>query len=261
MELIAILAIITFIILLICALFMLNNFYICDSHSCKAFKQAGKVSSVKGTKEYVIALLGELCNDGIWPFPYIGASILTPLSLWFVGIPLTVKNFAIVFFVSFVVIYFMFTFFGHHYGKVIAKYTAEYIRSNCTNPSTDEYHPPISDTHIESGRIVYDDHPPPPPPPPRDITPNNNSPSGYSSNSEVNNSKTTASEVNSSKTTGSEVNSSKTTGSEVNNPSMLRNVVGIMYNDNLSFDVGRNKIISKYDDNLVCFSDGGSKME
>lgn len=130
MLLVEILAIIAFVVLLAAACYMLISFYVCDSHNCKAFDEAANKAPV-GTKSYIIALMGELYNDGIWPIPYIGASILTPLSLWFIGIPITVRNFAIMFFVSFVTIYFMLTFFGHHYIRIISNYTIEYIRESC----------------------------------------------------------------------------------------------------------------------------------
>lgn len=137
-EVISVLAIITFMILLIFALYMLNDFYICSSdpsaRECKAFRQADKITKAKNgsNKDYFIALLGELCNDGIWPLPYIGAAILTPLSMFLIGVPITVRNFATMFLISFIVVYFMFTFFGHHYAKIIAKRTSEFIRSDCS---------------------------------------------------------------------------------------------------------------------------------
>lgn len=130
MLLIEIFAIIAFVILLIASVYMLVSFYVCDSQQCKAFKQA-EDTAPRGSKEYAITLLGELYNDGIWPFPYIGAAILTPLSLWFIGVPITVKNFAIVFLVSFITIYFLFSFFGHHYVRFVSSYVANYIQTNC----------------------------------------------------------------------------------------------------------------------------------
>jgi len=137
MELIDILAIITFVILLISAVWMLYNFYICDGHKCKAFNDAANVAE-PGTKQYIITLLDQMFNDGIWPIPYIGAAILTPLCLWFLGVPITVRNFAILFFVSFVTIYFMFGFFGHHYIRPIASYVTEYVRNSCPDPITED---------------------------------------------------------------------------------------------------------------------------
>lgn len=124
------LAIITFIVLLILAIVILLGIYICDSMHCKAFSEAAAVAE-PGTAEYATTILWETFNDGIWPIPYIGAAILTPLSLWFMGIPITVLNFAILFFVSFVTIYFMFSFFGHHYLRPLTRYVSEYIEENC----------------------------------------------------------------------------------------------------------------------------------
>lgn len=126
-------AVLAFLILLGASIFMLINFYVCDNQNCKAFNEAGKVAP-KGTKAYTIALLQEFFNDGIWPLPFIGGAIAAPLILWFVKIPITVLNFMIVFLVSFIVIYFMFSFFGHHYINFIAAYVISFIEANC--PST-----------------------------------------------------------------------------------------------------------------------------
>lgn len=134
MELIEIFTIVSFLTLLFASIYMLLSFYVCDKQTCKAFNQAADYGE-KGSTAYVIALLGELYNDGIWPFPYIGAAVLTVFSLWFVGAALTVKNFAIMFFISFITIYFLFSFFGHHYVRFIAQYTTDYIRNNCPDTS------------------------------------------------------------------------------------------------------------------------------
>ena len=129
------LAIITFIVLLGLCIYLLAMNYICDSNNCKAFKEADAVAE-PGTAQYATTILQETFNDGIWPIPYIGAAILTPLSLWFMGVPITVLNFAILFFVSFVTIYFMFSFFGHHYLRPLTRYVSEYIDENC--PAVDD---------------------------------------------------------------------------------------------------------------------------
>jgi hypothetical protein len=133
MLLIEVVAIIAFFVLLGAAIYMIVSFYVCDNQTCQAFIQSEKTAT-PGTKQYVLNLLDELYNDGIWPFPYIGAAILTPLSLWFLGKPITVKDFAIVFLVSFITIYFLFSFFGHHYIKFITNYVSDYIDNNCPNP-------------------------------------------------------------------------------------------------------------------------------
>jgi len=80
--------------------------------------------------------MGEFFNDGMWPLPYIGAAILTPLSLWFIGSPITILNFAILFFVSFATFYFILAFFGHHYVNFVVDYTTDYIRGTLNQPIT-----------------------------------------------------------------------------------------------------------------------------
>lgn len=142
MEVVDVLAIITFVVLLVAAIWMLVNFYVCDNHSCKVFNDAGAVAE-PGTQEYVIQLLDGLFGDGIWPVPYIGAAILTPISLWFMGIPITVRNYAILFFVSFATTYFIIGFFGHHYLRPIAEYVSDYVEDNC--PSSAEAIAPLYD--------------------------------------------------------------------------------------------------------------------
>jgi hypothetical protein len=130
MEIIDIIAIIIFVVLLISSLVMLIQFYICDNHNCKAFNCAS-IKGKKGSKEYTIALLEELCADGIWPLPYIGGTIITTLALWFIESPITTRNFAILFFVSFAISYFIISFLIHHYIEIILDYTIEYIENDC----------------------------------------------------------------------------------------------------------------------------------
>ncbi len=124
-------AVIAFFVLLISSCFMILNFYVCDYENCKAFVEADDVAP-RGTKEYTVALLGELYNDGIWALPYVGAAILTPLVLWLINAPITIRMFAIVFLISFIVTYFLFAFLGHHYVKFISGYVSNYI----SNPNT-----------------------------------------------------------------------------------------------------------------------------
>lgn len=124
------LAILAILVLLAASVYMLLNMYVCDNFNCKAFTDADEVAP-RGSKEYTIALLNNLYNDGIWALPYIGAVVAAVLILWFIGVPVTVKTFAIVFLVSFIVMYFLFSFFGHHYIKFIANYVADYIEEDC----------------------------------------------------------------------------------------------------------------------------------
>jgi hypothetical protein len=118
--------------LLIFAIVMLYNFYTCDNYNCKAFIDAQEKYPV-GTKNYYIDLLNNVYGDGFWCFPYIGASILSFLSFWFLNIPNTLYNFGLLFFVSFCVIYFTYAYLGHHHIKAINDYIASYIADNCND--------------------------------------------------------------------------------------------------------------------------------
>lgn len=129
-RVIEVLAVITFFILLAASLFMLTEFYICDNQKCKAFNDAGSVAE-PGTKEYVVDLLDNTFADGLWPLPYIVAAILTPLSLWFMGIPITIKTFAILFFISFASMFFILGFLVHHYVNPITDYVESYVSASC----------------------------------------------------------------------------------------------------------------------------------
>jgi uncharacterized protein YacL len=64
------------------------------------------------------------------------------ISLLLLGIPLTIKNFTIMFLVVFIVTYFLFSFFGHHYIKPQTEYIANYIEHNC-NDTYNNSTPPI----------------------------------------------------------------------------------------------------------------------
>lgn len=123
-------ATLAFFVLLGAAIYMLVAFYICDSQNCTAFRTAGEKAE-QGTSLYATTLLYEMYNDGIWPIPYIGGAIATTLGLWFLNVKVNPLNFGILFFTIFVVLYFMFSFFGHHYINPISDYVQEYITDTC----------------------------------------------------------------------------------------------------------------------------------
>lgn len=120
---------IIFILLLVFAFFLICAIYVCDTYECKPFNVAN-TKEPPGTEGYILALLTEMFNDGIWAFPFVGAAIATPISLLLLGVPITIKNFTIMFLIIFIVTYFLFSFFGHHYIKPLSEYIAEYIKNN-----------------------------------------------------------------------------------------------------------------------------------
>lgn len=120
---------VTFWILLVAALWMLNQFYICDSQNCKPYTIARENGEI-GTKGHTESLVREMGQDGIWPIPYIGAAIATALLIWFLGVPFTIKNYGLSFFVIFVVLYFMMSHFLHHYLGPIQNDIETYLRAS-----------------------------------------------------------------------------------------------------------------------------------
>jgi hypothetical protein len=124
--------------LLFMGIALLYNFYICDNLTCGAFTNSEDLYP-KGTKNYYAELLNNVYADGFWCFPYIGASILSFLSFWFLNIPNTLYNFGFLFFVSFCVIYFTFAFLGHHHVRIINEYVAHYIINNCSDAIINPY--------------------------------------------------------------------------------------------------------------------------
>lgn len=126
--------------------------YICDAQTCKAFQIAGEAGAT-GSQAYTLQLLNEFFNDGIWALPCIGAAILAPLSLWFMRVPITVLNFAILFFVSFAIMYFIIGFLIHHYARPIIEYLEGYVSTSCTGATV-----ALLDSDSQPDLIIFDEH-------------------------------------------------------------------------------------------------------
>lgn len=133
LSIIEILLLLTFIILLGLALYLMGDFYICDNLNCKNIYYANEKYPPPGSKKNTQAILSYFFADGTWPISYIAAAILTPLSLWFAQLPFTTRNFSIIFLTSFVIMYFMITYIIHHYVRPITGYLKEYVQDNCIN--------------------------------------------------------------------------------------------------------------------------------
>ena len=123
--LINILLIAAYIILLIFAIILLFYLYICDNHSCMIFQWCCD----KQGKDKILALLDKLCEDGMWPFAYISASILTALFFAILPIRLTIQYFAMVFLLTFLVFYAIMAFLVHHYIIPVKRFIIDYVRN------------------------------------------------------------------------------------------------------------------------------------
>lgn len=139
-------------ILLIASIYMLISFYVCDNHTCKVFNLADRAGPT-GSKEYVTYLVDNIFNDGIWPVPYIGSSILTILGLWLLKIPFTPINYGTMFLIGFLTIYALFSFVGHHYVHPITTYTSNYISNNTMVTYSDDDADANVDANVDANAI------------------------------------------------------------------------------------------------------------
>jgi hypothetical protein len=114
-----VLTVLAFLCLLGVALYLVSEFYICDGERCVLFRRQLDIEGV---------LTGAL-RDGLWPVPYIGAAILTTLTLWIKGEKFTPRSFAISFLIAFIVMYLGLSFLGHHYLQPILDHIRDYIQS------------------------------------------------------------------------------------------------------------------------------------
>ena len=117
-------ALIFFYILLLCfSIILLLNIYLCDQYTCIPF------TGLQSTKQkQIIDLTDKIGEDGIWPFSYIGSSILTALSFSFMPIKLNIKNVTTIFLLFFLIMYSIMSFYVHHYIIPIKKYLKENIK-------------------------------------------------------------------------------------------------------------------------------------
>ncbi len=115
-----------YLLLLFVAITMLCCGYICDEQTCHIFTNA---FLKLGSKNQIINLLENLCEDSMWPIAYITASILSGLFFSILPVPLTVECFAIIFLLTFITFYCILSFAVYHYVVPVKKYIIDYIRN------------------------------------------------------------------------------------------------------------------------------------
>ena len=120
--------IIVYVLLLILAIYLLLNGFICDDHTCRPMMDAK--AKTKTSKKEQLYLLSDLCQEGLWPFAYIASSILAGLIFSILPMHLDIKTYTVVFLVTFIVFYCIIGFFIHHYVVPIKKYIMEYIQDH-----------------------------------------------------------------------------------------------------------------------------------
>lgn len=120
---------IIYFLLLILALYIYISYYLCDNYTCKAYTIAeNKTETEKEKVEYIV---NNLAGHSTWPIAYIAASILTFASFWLARLDWDIYTIAIVFLVSFLTVYLIISFWGHHYIKPMSMYVNKFIDENC----------------------------------------------------------------------------------------------------------------------------------
>ena len=137
MDFISVLVLIAYLLLLCFSLILLNQQYICDGENCNIYVRAGE-KYPPGTDSYYAYILNNIGLDGVWPFALICASIITVLVIWLISADLTLQNFSILFIITFIVSYFIITFYNHHYIRPILASASNFITNNCDNGVDDE---------------------------------------------------------------------------------------------------------------------------
>jgi hypothetical protein len=116
--------IIVWIILLIVALSLFIKFFICDKQTCVPFM---KFKQFDNEKDGMLYLLNGITHNSTWPIAYIGSSICTVLVLWIANSAFDIRKSFITFITIFLVIYFLLSFYLHHYIRPVGSFVADYI--------------------------------------------------------------------------------------------------------------------------------------
>jgi len=119
MKVIHIFLILIYLIILILALKEITFDNICDNQNCSVFIRAFEKPD---TKEGIIYLLDNLCEETVWPFAYISATILSPLFSYILPIELNVMYFSTTFLIIFITFYCILSFMIYHYIIPLKKY-------------------------------------------------------------------------------------------------------------------------------------------
>jgi ammonia channel protein AmtB len=110
-----------YILLIIGAVSLLLQNYICDNHNCTIFNQCSDLPK----SDKITYLLDNLCQDGL--FAFIASSILAGLIFAVVSVEINLRHFIIIFVLSFLLFYCMIAFLLHHYIVPIKEYIKKHL--------------------------------------------------------------------------------------------------------------------------------------
>jgi hypothetical protein len=113
------------ILLLIFAVYLIKDIYICEKYNCRAFLNSGY--GEKSDLETIKILLYSLISNCIWPFALVGSIVISIVIPWLLTLIHGIEIFnlitiSIVFLVSFLVIYGILSFITFHFLTPISEY-------------------------------------------------------------------------------------------------------------------------------------------
>lgn len=130
---ISILVVVIVIFLLIFAIVLILKVHVCD-FGCKALDEAKNKAGNDESIDYYIYVLNEIGKDGIWPIAFIGSMVITLIFFWaYKNVEWDVRNLFLCFFLSFITIYFCFSFYIHHNIVPLRENVSTYIQKNRDN--------------------------------------------------------------------------------------------------------------------------------
>lgn len=125
---IKIIIVIVYLFLLGLTAYSITTNYVCDTYTCRLFNnKAGE----PGSKEYVLYILNNFFNNGMWVLSFLLSTIATILVLLFADTIITFEKITIFFLVIFITSYFIISFYSLHYSWKITDYVSNYISDNC----------------------------------------------------------------------------------------------------------------------------------
>ena len=92
MQLLSIFVVIVYFLILLEAIWLFIEIYVCDKNNCKAFVDAKKKYKV-GSKKYYQFLARSIFDDGSWPICYLASSVSTVFIIWLTGLVMCSQNF------------------------------------------------------------------------------------------------------------------------------------------------------------------------
>lgn len=137
------------IILVVLAISMEAKHYVCDTGPCAILEWAKYRAN--NDKEKYINLIEYTTQQSVWMRAFIASTVITAVTFWwFTGTLPPFFYFLGYLIFIFVIMYFIFTFYQHHFLAPVNKDVKDYIKHNCTDDDV-RLPDPSSDSTSEDG--------------------------------------------------------------------------------------------------------------